>query len=233
VTWAFELIDVEKRLGGVVALGGCNLGAPMGGVTAVLGARGTGKTTVFRLLAGLERPDDGAVFVAGKDVGGARGAALRRIQRRMAVVFSPAAGEAHALFATATVLENVEFAMRTAGRVPRRRLGTVAQEELERFGLAGLAGVLPSELSPPRRSALALARAMALRAPLVLVDDLGGGMGPAQRRALCDLVREESRSRGTSWLVTTDDPALAERVGDVVETLTAPFSPPPHPRCRG
>lgn len=137
----------------------------------------------------------------------------------MAVVFGATAGEGHALFGSASVLENVEFPMRAAGRVPRRRLGLVAREELERFGLLELADARPDALDPAQRKALALARAVALRAPLVLVDDLEGGLGPHAVGPLCDLVRDECRARGATWLVTTPDPAIAARVGDVVTSL--------------
>ncbi len=111
--------------------------------------------------------------------------------------------------------------MRTAGRVPRRRLAAVAREELERFGLADLADALPAELSASQRKALALARAVALRAPLVLVDDLECGIAPGHLARFCDLVREECHSRGTTWLLTTAEPAVAERTGDMVATLAA------------
>lgn len=217
--WGFELIDVEKRYGATRALVGFDLGAQMGQVTALVGPPGCGKTTVFRLLAGLERPDVGAVLVGGKDIGNAKGGRLKKIQTRMAVVFDASADGSHALFGGATVLENVEFPMRTVGRVPKGRIEQVAREELDRFGLTPYADLLPGALTASQRKSLALARAFAMRAPLVLVDDLDAGLDGAAARTTCRLIREECAALGNTWFVTARDVAVAEAVADEVQEL--------------
>ncbi|WP_354700886.1 putative ABC transporter ATP-binding protein [Paraconexibacter sp. AEG42_29] len=222
MSWGFELIDVEKRYGSVRALDGFDLGARMGSITALVGPAGCGKTTVFRLLAGLERPDVGAVLVAGKDIGNARGGRLKKIQSRMAVVFDAAADGSHALFGTATVLENVEFPMRAVGRVPRRRLELVARTELDRFGLGALSDELPGALSRSQRKSLALARAFAMKAPLVLVDDLAAGLDGPGLHDVCRLIREECTAIGATWFVTERSAVVAEAVADEVQELV-PF----------
>lgn len=219
MSWGFELIDVEKRYGAVRALDGFDLGARMGQITALVGPAGCGKTTVFRLLAGLEQPDVGAVLVGGKDISGARGARLKKIQGRLAVVFDATADGSHALFAKATVLENVEFPARAVGRVPRRRLALVARAELDRFGLTPYADSYPDALSASQRKSLALARAFAMRAPFVLVDDLGAGLEGPRLREVCRLIREECAAMGATWLVTDRDPRVAEAVADEVQEL--------------
>lgn len=213
VSWGFELIDVSKREGRRTVLDGANVGARMGLVTAVLGPSGTGKTMMFRLFAGLEQPDTGAVLVAGHDISRLRGRARKKLQRRMSVVFQ---GTEAGLFAKLSVRENMEFPMRAAGRVPARRLEAVAREELTRFGLGHLADAFPDALSPAQRRCLALARAVALRAPLVLVDGLDDDLDPDTLRAVCAIVREESHTRAGTWLVTVRDPAVAELVAHEV-----------------
>jgi ABC-type transporter Mla maintaining outer membrane lipid asymmetry ATPase subunit MlaF len=217
VSWGFELIDVSKREGRRVVLDGADLGARMGLVTAVLGPSGTGKTMMFRLLAGLEKPDTGAVLVAGHDISRLRGGGRKKLQRRMSVVFQ---GAEAGLFGGLTVRENVQFPMRAAGRVPARRLDAVAGEELTRFGLAHLADAFPVDLGPAQRRCLALARAVALRAPLVLVDGLDEHLDPDTLRAVCAILREESHSRAGTWLVTVRDPAVAGLVADEVVEVT-------------
>jgi ABC-type transporter Mla maintaining outer membrane lipid asymmetry ATPase subunit MlaF len=206
VAWGFELIDVSKSVGGRPVLNGANLGARMGLVTALVGPTGSGKTMMFRLLAGLERPDTGAVLVAGREISRARGRARKQIQRRMGVVFQ---GAEAGLFATASVRENVEFSMRSAGRVPARRVPAVASEELARFGLGAYEDARPGELEPSQRRCLALARGVALRAPLMLVDGFDEGLDPPTLSALCAIVREESELRAATWLLTMRDPAVA------------------------
>ncbi|MCW3040363.1 MAG: putative methionine transporter, ATP-binding protein MetN [Solirubrobacterales bacterium] len=217
--WGFEMIDVTKQAGGRPVLDGVNLGARMGLVTAVIGPAGSGKTMLFRLLAGLERPDTGAVLVAGRDIAAARGRARKKIQRRMGVVFQ---GTDAGLFAGVSVRENVEFPMRAAGRVPGRRLGAVAQEQLERFGLADHAEARPDALAPAQRRCLALARAVALRAPLMLVDGFDDDLDPGTLRRVCAILREENAARAATWLLTLRDPALAALVADEAVELPAP-----------
>jgi ABC-type polar amino acid transport system ATPase subunit len=103
--------------------------------------------------------------------------------------------------------------------VPARRLEAVAREELDRFGLGHLAAELPDALSASQRRCLALARALALRAPLVLVDGLDEGLDAGALSEVCAIVRAESRARSATWLVTVRDPAVAELVADEVVEL--------------
>lgn len=218
MSWAFELIDVYAEPAAAAPLRGVSLGARRGEVTAVLGPRGAGKTTVFRLLAGLERPTTGAVLVSGREVSRARRGELRRIQRRLATVFGAGDGS-FALFAGATVRDNVEFAMRAAGRVPARRMRAVADAELARFGLGDLTEAEADLLDEGQRKSLALARATALRAPLMIVDDLEAGLDDEGVERVCAIVRDDCRQHGTSWLITTSSDEVAGRVADAVEEL--------------
>lgn len=215
MSWGFELIDVSKREGRHVVLDGTDLGARMGLVTAVVGPSGTGKTMMFRLLAGLETPDTGAVLVAGHDISRMRGRSRKKLQRRMSVVFQ---GADAGLFGRLTVRENMHFPMRAAGRVPAGRVEAVADEELARFGLSHVAAAYPAALSESQRRCLALARAVALRAPLMLVDGLDDDLDPETLRTVCGILREESQARAGTWLVTVRSPAVAELVAhEVVE----------------
>jgi phospholipid/cholesterol/gamma-HCH transport system ATP-binding protein len=216
MSWGFELIDVHAEVPGCARLRGVSLGARRGELTMLAGATGAGKTAVFRLLAGLAEPREGAVLVAGRDIGRLRGRARAKVQRRMAVVFDGG----HALFEEATAMENVAFAMRAAGRVPRRRVDAEAAAELERFGLGGCGAARPGELRADARKCLALARALALRAPLVLVDDLDAGLDPAQARRIGGVLREEAHRHGATVLATTGDVDLACELGDDVAGLT-------------
>lgn len=219
MSWGFEFIDVHARPSGCAPLVGLSLGARVGQVTALVGPPGSGTTTAFRLAAGLERLDAGAVLVAGKDISRAREPQRRRLRRRTAVVFGAAGGGDHALFAAMSAEQNVRYAMRAAGRVPRRREEAVAREELDRFGLGAVADLRPAGLSAAQRKRLALARAVALRAPFVLVDGLEDSLDSVTAHAVGVEVRAELGRRGQTWLVTTADAALAARVADVVVHL--------------
>lgn len=217
MSWAFELIDVHVTRGGQPILRGVDLGAKMGEVTVLHGPAGSGKTAVFRTVIGLERPDQGAVFVAGKEISRAKGHNLQKIQRRMGVMFAGDGG----LFASKSVLENVGIAMASAGRVPARKIAEVALEELERFELLEHRDLRPGQLSPAQQRCLALARALSLRSPLVVVDGLDEALDPVTAERMCAAVHEDARRNGTSFLVTVRDTHVVGPVADQLVELHA------------
>lgn len=206
MTWAFEFVEVRSA---DRVLDGVSFGTRVGDTTALVGPTGCGKTLAFRLLIGLDRADEGAVVVAGKDMGRSSARVRRRLQRRLAVVFQAPGTDGYALFDAIDVLENVTFPMREVGRVPRRRITAVALEVLERFGLAEHARARPADLDRDARKRLALARALALRSPLLVVDALEDGLRPDSVPVVAQALHDLGCEDGTSVLVTTRDPALA------------------------
>lgn len=217
MAWAFEFVEVRYRAAGGGVLDGVSFGARVGEAVALVGPAESGKTLAFRLLVGLDRADEGAVVVAGKDVARMGARARRSLQRRLAVVFQGDGG--YGLFERATVLENVAFPMREVGRVPRRRLEHIARQELARFGLEARADDRPTDLGRDGCKRLALARALALRSPLVVIDALEDGLAPDTRRLVVDALRAVHAERGTSLLVTTRDEHLGAAVADKIVTL--------------
>lgn len=222
MTWAFEFVEVCA--GGRV-LDGVSFGTRVGGTTVLLGPAGSGKTLAFRLLIGLERADEGAVVVAGKDMGRSSTRVRRRLQRRLAVVFQAPGTDGYALFDAIDVLENVTFPMREVGRVPRRRMVAAALEVLDRFGLAEHAHLRPADLDRDGRKRLALARALALRSPLLVVDALEDGLRPDSVPVVAEALRDLGREDGTSMFVTTRDAALARALSRHVVDLAERHRP--------
>lgn len=216
MTWAFEFVEVGA--GGRV-LDGVSFGTRVGETTVLLGPAGSGKTLAFRLLIGLERADEGAVVVAGKDMGRSSTRVRRRLQRRLAVVFQAPGTDGYALFDAITALENVTFPMREVGRVPRRRMAAAALEVLDRFGLAEHAQLRPADLDRDGRKRLALARALALRSPLLIVDALEDGLRPDSVPVVAQALQDLGREDGTSMFVTTRDAALARALSRHVVDL--------------
>jgi len=224
MSWAFEFVEVRCRLEGRWVLDRVSFGVRVGETVTLVGPAGSGKTVAFRLAAGLEQAQEGAVVVAGKDIARCRPRTRRALQRRLAVVFQSAASASYGLFESADVLENVAFGMREVGRVPRRRLEAVALEELDRFGLADRARDRPSDLDRDASKRLALARALAIRSPLVVIDALEDGLLPGSVPLVVDALARLRAEEGTSVLLTSRDEALAKRVSDRVLALPAPAS---------
>jgi len=181
--------------------GGLSLSVPMGSVQAIVGPSGFGKTTLLRLIAGLERPDGGRIEINGDEV------ATQRVfvpaqRRRVGVVFQD-----FALFPTMSAAANVAFALRHKPRKARRES---AMHWLERVGVLELANAMPHTLSGGQQQRVALARALAQEPSLMLLDEPFSNLDTTARAAIRDETMDVLRRRGTTTLLVTHDPYDAE-----------------------
>jgi iron(III) transport system ATP-binding protein len=201
---------VYKSFGRVAALAGVDLDVPAGGLTAVLGPSGCGKTTLLRCVAGFERLDSGEVLIGERRVAGP-GTHAPPERRRVAVV--PQEG---ALFPHLSVAGNVGYGLDRAAR----RSGRLEQV-LALVGLAGFGDRMPHQLSGGQQQRVAVARALAPRPGLVLLDEpfsaLDAGLRTEVRRDVRDALRAD---RATAVLVTHDQ-GEALSVADQVAVMRA------------
>lgn len=204
------LNGVVKRYGPVAALDGVDLTVPAGELTAVLGPSGCGKTTLLRCLAGFERLDAGTILLDGRRVAGA-GRHLPAHRRQIAVV--PQEG---ALFPHLTVAANVGYGLDRAGR----RGGRV-QEVLALVGLAGYGDRMPHQLSGGQQQRVAVARALAPRPSLVLLDEPFSALDAGLRAGLRHDIREALRADGATAVLVTHDQGEALSIADRVVVLRA------------
>ncbi|GAA2523016.1 ABC transporter ATP-binding protein [Pilimelia columellifera] len=204
------MTDVRKSYGPVSALTGVDLRAPEGSLTAVLGPSGCGKTTLLRCVAGFERVDAGAITVADRTVAGP-GTHVPPHRRRVAVV--PQEG---ALFPHLSVAANVAYGLDR----PARRSGRV-EEVLALVGLAGYGARMPHQLSGGQQQRVAVARALAPRPPLVLLDEPFSALDAALRGGLRRDVREALRADGATGILVTHDQGEALSMADQVAVMRA------------
>ncbi len=199
---------LRKSYGPVMALDGIDLDVAAGALTAVLGPSGCGKTTLLRCVAGFERVNAGEVVVGSRTVSG-RGVHLAPERRRVAVV--PQEG---ALFPHLSVAGNVAYGL------PRsvRRRGRV-DEVLELVGLAGLGDRMPHQLSGGQQQRVAVARALAPRPPLVLLDEPFSALDAGLRAEVRLDVREALRADGATAVLVTHDQAEALSMADQVAVM--------------
>ncbi|HEU5322043.1 MAG TPA: ABC transporter ATP-binding protein [Methylomirabilota bacterium] len=173
---------LTKRFGGVVANRDVSLEVRAGELVGVIGPNGAGKSTLFDLLTGFQRPDAGTVRLDGEDVTGLR--PDERCRRGVARTFQKLRP-----FAGMTALENVMIgAFRQTADVAAAR--ELAREALARVGLADRADAHARGLSTGQRKRLELARALATRPRLLLLDEVTGGVDQATVPGLVRLVRE-------------------------------------------
>ncbi len=199
-----RLEGVTKRFGTVTAVDEAHLCVDRGEIVALLGPSGCGKTTLLRLVAGFERPDGGAVEVAGRTCSGP-GTWIAPEERRVGMVFQD-----YALFPHLTVAENVGFG------VPRRERATRVAELLEIVGLTEQRRRYPHELSGGQQQRVALARALAPSPELVLLDEPWSNVDPFLRETLRAEVAEIFRPLGVTVVLVTHDReeafSLADRI---------------------
>jgi sulfate transport system ATP-binding protein len=206
---SIEARSVSKRFGDFVALDSVSFSVPAGQLVALLGPSGGGKTTMLRIIAGLETADSGAVLLQGED---AREQSAR--QRGVGFVF-----QHYALFRHMTVFENIAFGLRVrprGSRPPEREIRQNVRMLLELVQLEFLADRRPSELSGGQRQRVALARALAVEPKVLLLDEPFGALDANVRRELRQWLRRlHDDIRLTSVFVTHDQEEaldLADRV---------------------
>ena len=181
-----------------VILKDISFSVPKGAMWIVLGASGTGKSIMLKLILGLLRPDAGQIFVNGERVDNMPELDLMRVRADIGMLFQETA-----LFDSLTVAENVGYRLYEETKMALDQVNARVAEVLGFVGLAGYEDRMPSELSGGQRRRVALARAMASRPSLLLVDDPTTGLDPITAASVDDeIVKLRDLEDVTSIIVT-------------------------------
>jgi putative ABC transport system ATP-binding protein len=194
------------------ALSGIDLEIRQGEMVSMTGPSGCGKSTLLHLLAALDAPTSGSIRVEGHDVVALDHPNLYR-REVVGLVF-----QLHNLLPRLSLLGNVEIAM-MGSRRPRRERGRHALELLDEVGLGSLAHRHPTQLSGGERQRVAIARAMANDPRVLLADEPTGSLDTASVRSVLSLFRELRAERGTTIVLVTHDPSVAEVADRRIEML--------------
>ncbi len=193
----------------VVALRGVNLDISPGEQVALLGPSGSGKSTLLALFGGLQRPSAGKVIVDEIDISRIPEAELTRL--RAGQVASLLQGARRNLLTYATALGNVEFARQGVASSERRRL-PAPRRLLEQLGLGPLADTPVSAMSGGEQQRVALAVTVSSGAGLLLADEPTSQLAHEDRDAIVDLIAQVNAELGTTVVLVTHDPEIAERI---------------------
>jgi sulfate transport system ATP-binding protein len=197
---SIELDQVSKRFGGVPAVDRVSFSVGVGELVALLGPSGGGKTTVLRMIAGLESPSEGEIRISGRRVN-----ELSVRERNIGFVF-----QNYALFKNMTVAGNVGFGLKIKRWHKGAREGRV-RELLELFELDGLERRFPHQLSGGQRQRVAIARALAPKPSVLLMDEPFGAVDAKIRQELREwLVRMHHELNVTTVFVTHDQEEALE-----------------------
>jgi len=188
-----EARSLAKSFRGLRAVAGASFDVEAGTIVALIGPNGAGKTTIFNMVAGVYRPDSGEIRFAGTRIDG----------RRADQICTAGVGRTFQTvkpFSGLSVLDNVIVgALRRERRVPEAR--RVALEILDKLGLTAKNDLLASSLTLPDRKRLEVARALATRPRLLLLDEVMAGLRPTECDQLVEVFRELNRSGLTILLI--------------------------------
>ena len=204
-----EVRGISKSFRGLRAVNDASFEIPEGDINGLIGPNGAGKTTIFNMVAGVYAPDAGEIIFQGKPIHGLRPhqVCAAGIGRTFQIV-KP--------FAGLTVLDNVTVGalLRSASTAEARRLSA---EILERLGLGPKRDLPASSLTLPDRKRLEVARALATRPKLLLLDEVMAGLRPTECDQMVEIFRELNREYGTTILliehVMRAVMALAKHIG--------------------
>lgn len=203
---------VSRRFGDVVALEDVSLSIRSGEVLCLVGQSGCGKSSLLRIIAGVDEPDEGRIILDGAEIAGP-GSHVEPEARRIGLIFQD-----YALFPHLDVRDNIQFGLRKLSRAEAFARGDVM---IERFDLRNLTHRFPHMLSGGEHQRVALARALAPTPHVLLMDEPFSNLD----RKLRDGVRDETltllRSLGTTVVMVTHDPEEALSAGDRVALMRA------------
>jgi sulfate transport system ATP-binding protein len=205
---SIEVEGVGKRFGDFVALEDVSVSIPTGQLTALLGPSGGGKSTLLRIIAGLESADEGRIEIEGVDA-----TALPPRKRDVGFVF-----QHYAAFKHLSVFRNVAFGLEIRKR-PKEEIRQRVHELLELVHLEQFADRLPSQLSGGQRQRMALARALAVEPKVLLLDEPFGALDAKVRKELRDWLRRLHDEVHVTTVFVTHDQEEALEVADEIVVI--------------
>ena len=213
-----QLQDVSRIYGTVNqtrALNGVTLSVKKGEFAAIVGPSGSGKSTLLNLIGALDRPSEGIVRIGGESLSDLDDAGLARLRRRyLGFIF-----QFHYLMPDFSVLENVLMPFALDHGTPSNAEIQEAKMILERVGLKDKMKNRATDLSGGQQQRVAIARALAGKKPLILADEPTGNLDTENSKEAFRLMREFNETEGTTFLLVTHDPDLAQRADRIISII--------------
>jgi phospholipid/cholesterol/gamma-HCH transport system ATP-binding protein len=209
-----RVVNLHKFFGEKHVLQGVDIEILQGETLVVLGGSGSGKTVLIKCIIGLIRPDEGEIYVDGREITGLDERGMNEIRKKFGMLFQGAA-----LFDSMTVWENVGFGLRTQRRLSDQEVRRIAREKLELLGLMNVEDLMPVELSGGMRKRVGLARAIATEPEILLYDEPTTGLDPILADAINDLIIRMDEKLSVTSIAITHDLKSAYKIADRIAML--------------
>lgn len=199
----------------VRALQDIDFAIPRGSITGVIGRSGAGKSSLVRLINGLEKPTAGRVFVDGRDISGLAGPQLRLAQRSIGMIF-----QHFNLLSSRTAAGNIALPLEIAGW-SKSEIATRVSELLDLVDIADKRDRYPSELSGGQKQRIGIARALATGPSVLLSDEATSALDPQTTRSILDLLASINRELGVTIILITHEMSVVRQLAREVVVLDA------------
>jgi D-methionine transport system ATP-binding protein len=199
----------------VQALQDIDFAVPRGSITGVIGRSGAGKSSLVRLVNGLEKPTAGRVVVDGRDISALSGRELRLAQRSIGMIF-----QHFNLLSSRTAADNVALPLEIAGW-SKSDIAIRVSELLELVGIADKHDRYPSELSGGQKQRVGIARALATRPSVLLSDEATSALDPQTTRSILDLLASINRELGVTIVLITHEMSVVRQLAKEVVVIDA------------
>ena len=211
---AVRFDKVTKSFGSQRVLDRVSFEVPRDQACCILGRSGSGKSVTLKLLLGLLKPDEGTIYVNDVEIEALDSAGLVAVRKTIGFLF-----QYSALFDSLSVAENVAFPLRRHTRMSQAEIAAAVRERLADVGLEGELDKMPLDLSGGMRKRVGLARALALKPSILLVDEPSSGLDPITSREIDTLLMDLKAAHKTTMVVVTHNVPSARRIGDQLVVL--------------
>lgn len=203
-----ELVNLNKSFGNTQVLKGLNIEIARGEFITILGSSGCGKTTMLRIIAGLEEPDSGKVLLNGNDI-----TSLEPNKRNVNTVF-----QSYALFPNMNVEKNIAYGLKIKG-IPKNQIKERVAQMLKMVQLEGFEKRNPNELSGGQRQRVAIARAVINQPDVLLLDEPLGALDLKLRRQMQLELKRFQKKLGITFIYITHDQEEAINMSDRIAVM--------------